>query len=207
MDQTQTNTVDTFLGHIIYAVEAKRANRPVIVIVLGDHGEALGEHNDIMHASSLLDEQTRISLVINARDIHADTTNILTSQIDVAPTILSLAKLPEFNGFQGLSLVDSKLTEPFKRPIFLTLQVIRSAHALVEWPYKGIWYGDLSNIAVYNLETDPNEKIDLSLSDPALAERFKAQINEFRSDRRAYHLLPTTVKRQSIPPKYDKRGF
>lgn len=193
--------VDTFLGRIATAVDSKREKRPVILIVLGDHGEALGEHNDVMHDSSLFEEQVRIPLLINGRGAQSTIHESLVSQVDVAPTILSLAGLPSFNGFQGHSLIGSPLKTSTNRPIFLTLQAIRSADALVDWPYKGIWNDDISKIAVYNLETDPHEKIDIASSAPDIAERLKNQIDRFRGLQRAYYLLPSHVRRQSAPPR------
>jgi hypothetical protein len=67
-----------------------------LVIVTGDHGEALGHDGTIAHASRLSEAQTQVPFVIAGPGV-ADgaVLEAATEHVDVAPTILALLGFPE----------------------------------------------------------------------------------------------------------------
>ena len=83
-------------------------------VLMGDHGEAFGEHGVFEHAYHCWDEVTRTPLIINspripARGIYRG----MTQHVDIAPTLLKLAGIEPREGFQGVSLVH----EPGEPPL------------------------------------------------------------------------------------------
>ena len=76
--------------------EMKLANDTLLVIT-GDHGEAFGEHGRIAHGFTVYDEETRVPLLIVNPLLfpHEVVVNSLGSQVDIAPTLLSLLGYPD----------------------------------------------------------------------------------------------------------------
>ncbi len=77
-------------------------------VLMGDHGEAFGEHGVFEHAYHCWDEVTRTPLIINSpRILDRGIYTGLTQHVDIAPTLLALAGIERSKGLQGRSLVRS----------------------------------------------------------------------------------------------------
>jgi choline-sulfatase len=87
--------VDAQVGRLLAAVDAGNT----IVIVVGDHGEGLGEHGELTHGLLLYEPTLHVPMFIAAPDVKARVVREAVSTIDLAPTIASLG---------GLSIADWK---------------------------------------------------------------------------------------------------
>jgi arylsulfatase A-like enzyme len=56
--------LDVHLGRLFAALEESQRLQDTIVILTSDHGEALGEHGNKTHGSSLYDEEIRVPLIV-----------------------------------------------------------------------------------------------------------------------------------------------
>ena len=83
------------------AVAETSAGRPTLVVILGDHGESLGEHGERTHGMLLYDGALRIPLVIAGPGVSAGEHRRPVSIVDVAPTVLRLAGLGVSGGHAG----------------------------------------------------------------------------------------------------------
>ena len=110
---------DTLVGELIDGI-ADLGYRNVTVIITADHGEEFLDHGDITHGQSLYDEQVRVPFIVTgsglpaaARGVRSDATVEL---IDIMPTLLELAGLPEPPGIQGRSLAPILRGTPAPEP-------------------------------------------------------------------------------------------
>ena len=95
---------DAQLGRLLLGTRARLGDRAIVVVV-ADHGEGLGDHGWWTHGI-LYQEQLRVPLIVAARDLpRATVVPYLVRTIDIAPTVLDLAGLPEAEGCDGISLV------------------------------------------------------------------------------------------------------
>lgn len=161
-----------------------------IIIVSADHGESFS-HGYVGHNGSLLYESLiHIPLIIKLPG-HEESrmVDMPVEQIDIAPTILDLAKIPLPDWMEGrslLPLIQGKSVEP--RPVF-SMQLIRN-RAIGNFPitrgtisvrdgdYKLIYNLDDKKSLLFNISADPEEKHDSSDVTPEIAKRLKGLIDE-----------------------------
>lgn len=97
---------DSALAHFIAYLKQSARYRNAIVVVLGDHGEGLGEHHEDTHGIFLYDSTTHVPLIIKLpAALRAGTTvpeQVRT--VDIVPTILELAGAPPLDKRDGESL-------------------------------------------------------------------------------------------------------
>jgi choline-sulfatase len=79
--------VDAQVGRLLSAIDRTKT----IVIIVGDHGEALGEHSELTHGLLLYESTLHVPLIMVAPSINAREVQQPVSTVDVAPTIASLA--------------------------------------------------------------------------------------------------------------------
>jgi arylsulfatase A-like enzyme len=98
---------DDNLGRILKALDELELADNTAVVVAGDHGEALGEHNLFFtHDFTLYDEVIRVPLVVRMPERVRPAT-VVEQQVrlmDVAPTVLDLLDLGPPSGMAGRSL-------------------------------------------------------------------------------------------------------
>jgi arylsulfatase A-like enzyme len=151
------------------------------VIVSADHGEAFGEHGVYKHAFTLWEVVTRVPLLVHAPGARPQRIDLNRSHIDIAPTVLELAGVKEKpEPFMGRSLVPEiyGLEPPDVRDA-IVLDLPADSHnpavrAIVRGNKKLISYADF-RYELYDLETDPDEKTDLSRTDGDLLADMKAE--------------------------------
>jgi arylsulfatase A-like enzyme/Tfp pilus assembly protein PilF len=61
-----------------------------IVVITGDHGEALGEHGELTHGLLLYEPTLRVPMIISAPGVDAHVVKTPVSLADIAPTIAGL---------------------------------------------------------------------------------------------------------------------
>ena len=192
--------VDHFFGRILRTIEERQQHRPVVLIVVGDHGEALGQHGHVAHVTSLFEEQVRILLLMY--DSQNQAKNIIkspVSQVDIAPTILELLGLPPYNGHQTESA--RSFAEVAGRSIYLTLQNYKSIDGVVEYPLKAILDAKTERLLVFNLDKDPTESNDISRDIPEVSQNLLGRIHTYKKLQKSYYGLPRGLREQFAPPR------
>lgn len=88
--------VDRNLGTVLDALDDTQAWDNTIVIFTADHGELSGAHGLRAKGNVIYRENCEVPMAICHPDIKAaSTTNVLTSQVDIVPAILSFAGITE----------------------------------------------------------------------------------------------------------------
>jgi arylsulfatase A-like enzyme len=98
--------MDAQLGRVLDELDRLKLTENTIIVLWGDHGWKLGEHNRWCKHSNFEDD-TRSPLIISAPGTkHAGTkTEALTEFVDIYPTLVDLADLETPSHLEGKSLV------------------------------------------------------------------------------------------------------
>ena len=88
-----------------------------IVVIIGDHGDGLGEHGHVGIPVICIKGTFRVPLLIYENVISGYKNGVYATQIDVAPTIVDRLGLKIPGGWRGKSLLNRRRTgSPFTRP-------------------------------------------------------------------------------------------
>src|SRR5207253_9081968 len=90
------------------------------IAVVGDHGEALGEHGTLLHGRWLYDELVRVPLLVQApgRLPAGAVVRGSCGVVDVMPTLLDLAGVRPPPGLDGVSLLPLARGAAGGHPVF-----------------------------------------------------------------------------------------
>ncbi|MDD5573557.1 MAG: sulfatase [Candidatus Omnitrophica bacterium] len=155
---------DASLGVLIGELKRLGLYETTIIVVLGDHGEELGERGtfDRFGNQNLYQEVIHIPLVLRGPGIPSDGRRIasLAAQADVAPTLLDLAGLVVDDGLQGQSLVSLiRYPQNVLRRAFVCSEASFEKWAIVrDDGWKLVRSPGAS--ALYDLRRDPGETRD-----------------------------------------------
>ncbi len=136
-----------------------------LIVLTSDHGEALGEHGHVGHVVDVYDESLRVPLIIKvprgspARARLEGVKHVTARLIDVVPTMLDLAGLPELPGQAGASLLSKSSRVVFAEthaPLAPRTQV-----ALRDERFKLIFEPQAETFAMFDLAEDPGETRDV----------------------------------------------
>jgi arylsulfatase A-like enzyme len=187
--------VDLQLQRIFAALEASGQADSTMVVLTSDHGQGLGEHGWWFHRL-LYQEQIRIPLIVKIPGGHTDiTVKELVRSIDILPTVLQILDIAEPPGIDGedlLKLIGEEAPAP--RHAYadaLNLYDLNSRmvqkrrpnddllYSVIEYPWKLIYRPrrpDKSEL--YNLESDPDELINLYASESEQADHLVETLHE-----------------------------
>ena len=98
-------TADIQVGRLIDHVAAAGRLDRTVVVVLGDHGESLGEHDEEQHGFFVYDATVRIPLIVAAPGVASRVIGDQVRIVDVMPTILELLGVETPKPVQGRSLL------------------------------------------------------------------------------------------------------
>jgi choline-sulfatase len=105
---------DAALGKLLSYLKREQRYRNALIIVVGDHGEGLGEHGEQTHGIFLYDSTTHVPLLIKlpmsgkpkepAMTQEAKVVGAQVETTDILPTVLDLLSIPPPSAFGGRSL-------------------------------------------------------------------------------------------------------
>ena len=178
---------DHHIGRVLDALAASRAKDRTVIVFTGDHGEAFGEHGFYFHGREIWDEVVRVPLVIHVPGAKPRTIARRVSNVDLAPTVIDLAGLPEDEGARGRSLVPEIFGgEAAARPVLVDQPrnpYYSPRRGFIDGAHKLHHHIDTGTYLLFDLDRDPGEKVDLAESDPDL----------LRQVVRSYEQLTSTI--------------
>jgi choline-sulfatase len=177
---------DSALGNFVAYLKAHAWYENAIVIVVGDHGEGLGEHGEDTHGIFLYDSTTHVPLIIK-RPGHSASPTVVDAQvrtIDVLPTVIDLLNIHAPAGLDGESL-ESYLSGVAKadRPAFgetdyplrFGWSPLRSIRA------EGFKLIDAPRPELYDLKNDPGELKNAYAPQRAEIHKFSAMLADLKA--------------------------
>jgi glucan phosphoethanolaminetransferase (alkaline phosphatase superfamily) len=99
--------MDDVIAKLLGILKAKGYLKNTLVVITGDHGEALGEHGEYSHAKGLREAMIRIPMAMFSFGYSPSKlapSQTVTSQIDIAPTVLYEFQMPKPQNWHGKAL-------------------------------------------------------------------------------------------------------
>jgi len=100
--------VDDKIGWLIEYLKEKKIYDDSLIILTSDHGEELFDHGGFVHPAKLYDELLHIPLIIISPEIESAEIETPVSQLDIAPTIISLIDGSREESFEGEIIISKK---------------------------------------------------------------------------------------------------
>lgn len=170
---------DAAFGTLLDTLRASGRLESTTVLVVGDHGEGLGEHGEDAHAWCVYDSTMRVPFLLRRNDgaRRNERESVAVTVADVAPTLLEALALPPQAGLDGTSLWNAL---PAERGVYF-----ESYYAYLHYgmaPLVG-WadaHGKLIQTSApefYDVAKDPGE-VDQRPVDSAVAAEHRARLRE-----------------------------
>lgn len=98
---------DSQVGRLLGFIHDAGLDERTIVVVVGDHGEALGHHGEGTHGYFVYDDVLHVPFIVSTpfRDLRGVRVDAQVSLVDVFPTVLSLAGVEAGASVHGRSLL------------------------------------------------------------------------------------------------------
>lgn len=96
--------LDAQIGRLLDALDELELSNNTIIVLWGDHGWKLGEHNSWAKQTNY-EIDTRVPLIVSGKSVQAQnqTSNALVELVDIYPSLCEIAGLPIPNYLQGKS--------------------------------------------------------------------------------------------------------
>ena len=191
---------DAALGPLFDLVRA--SPRPTLVILTGDHGEALGDHGETTHGLFAYESTLRVPLIIAELPVRrvSEVSDAPARHVDILPTVLDslqIAAPPDLPGHSLRRSVDRR--GGAERPSYFEAM---SPMLDYGWaPLTGVLAGrekyiDLPVTELYDLAADPGEHTNVSARAPERQRALSARLAAFNA------ALPTA---SSTDPEVARR--
>lgn len=154
---------DSFLAALDTELEKMNLTEKTIFCVIGDHGEAFGEHGLLGHERIAFEEVLQIPFCLRAPALVQPKTKITqpVSSIDLTPTLLAMlgfnTSMADFDGLNALAPI------PNDRKVFFSGWLGQSPAGFVKENRKFIYNTAHKIVSVYDLNTDPQELSSIEL--------------------------------------------
>lgn len=190
--------IDAQIARLFDYLDKRGLWQNTLVVVTGDHGQAFYEHGFASHASALFDEVMKVPLIFQAPGLQAGVDSRPAQHADVAPSILKLLGLPTHPSFQGVSLFE---TAPMSnRTLYLVAQTpLAFQYGLVRSGMKLIYDDRQRQYSLYNLVTDPEEKMDVAASKPLIVKELANRLQAWRKLQIEYY-ADRVLQAREYPP-------
>jgi hypothetical protein len=170
---------DAALGQLLDGLRSRGLEQKTLFMILGDHGEAFGQHDgNYGHTLFLYEENVRVPFLIAAPGLTLESERIrrVASLIDTAPTVLDLLGIATPDGYQGHSLLDGQTGMAlFCTDYSLGLLGLRDER------WKLIHELESGQSRLYDLEADPEEQRDVAALYPERAAAYREHLLRWAS--------------------------
>ncbi len=203
--------VDSQVGRLLTSLERLDQRDRTLIVVVGDHGESLGEHGEDTHGMMIYESTQHVPLIVACRGQIAGghvVEDVVVGVVDTFPTILDLLGVGYDDGLDGVSL--TKAIGDTDRIVY-----IESIHPFMAHGWAPTYalrrhtskYTQAPIPEYYDLVADPNELYNLLLRNPAgarsasavlaadLAKRVNSQSSPMIAAGTAAQLDPATIAR------------
>jgi Flp pilus assembly protein TadD len=173
--------VDSQLGAFIGRLHEQGALEKTLLVVVGDHGESLGEHGEATHGTFAYNATLSVPWILRGPGLEAGRFAPRVRLVDVVPTVLDLLGIDPPASVDGVSLRAFLRAPSSYQPKDTYFEALNS-HLTRDWaPLRGVVRGrhkfiDLPLAELYDLEADPAEATNAISGRAALASELRAAV-------------------------------
>jgi choline-sulfatase len=175
--------IDSQIGRLMTFLDARRLTDRTVLVIVGDHGESLGEHGERTHGLFIYEAVTRVPLIVRTpdRELRGRRVPEVVRSVDVMPTLLDLLHVEAPQSIAGISLLprmngaaDASDLEAYSETMYPRYHFGWSA-------LRAVRVGRFKFIAaphpeLYDLHDDPGEERNVYGLRPALAASLMARL-------------------------------
>jgi len=165
--------VDLQIRRLLDQLDQNQLRRRTLIVVVGDHGESLGEHDEDEHGDTLYDAALRVPCIWAGYGVKAAGHRVsqAVSLIDLAPTMLAALDQRPFQQISGRSVQPALSGENFTAidcyaatdaPLFNFRCAPLRCLVAASWKYIRSTEPEL-----YDLDSDPRELNNLAAEHPS----------------------------------------
>ena len=177
---------DSALANFVNYLKQRGWYENSLIIVVGDHGEGLGEHHEETHGIFLYDSTTHVPLILKlpAQRAAAKVVDAQVRTTDILPTVLDLLAVTPPAQLDGASL----------KPYFVSANSAqRTAFAETDYPLRFGWaplrsvrtpefkFIEAPRPELYSLQSDPGEVTNLYQPWDPKVQKFRSMLADLRS--------------------------
>ena len=188
--------VDTQLGRMVDYLEARELMDETLIVIVGDHGESLGDHGEESHGIFLYQSALRVPLILHGPGVPAGRLRGPASLVDIVSTVARQFELslPQLDGIDLLAtgveqaLADRDIYAESMYPLRFGWSAQR---ALFDGRFKLI---DGARAELYDLLLDPLEANNLADKRPPVVAAMRRRLETYGSADRAAPNVPADLK-------------
>jgi arylsulfatase A-like enzyme len=176
--------VDNEVRRVLEGIKRTGRQDRTLIILTSDHGESLGEHGYYFdHGEDLFDPCLRIPLIVSGPGIpKGKRSQVMTSTLDLVPTILDTVKVSYPPDLSGLSVLAAMTQDgPLARQR-LAAENDRGLRGLHDERYKIVdrpGEQGARRLALYDRQSDPGELRDLGARSADVMRRQRRELELF----------------------------
>jgi len=150
--------VDQLVGDVMQELERLGLRENTIIVLWGDHGFHLGEH-DFWGKHNTMHLSTRVPLLVSLPDADPSSTSAIVETSDLFPTLCDLAGVEVPETVHGKSLVPllQNPEQEFREAAYTRWGIEQPGLAVVTKRYNYTWYPKSGAEMLYDLVKDPDE--------------------------------------------------
>ncbi len=180
--------LDRALGRLLEVLESRGRADDTLVIVVADHGEGLGEHEERNHVTLVYNSTVRVPMLMRGPELpHGRRIPQTVRTIDLVPTVTDLLGLPGLPDAVGRSLAEVwQNTDAPSRPAYFESywpqlqQGWSPLRGLVHGRWKIIEAPGAGTTELYDVLADPGELDDLAAREPDRLAEMQRRLAELR---------------------------
>lgn len=176
--------VDSQVRRLLDWLEARGLRERTLIVVAGDHGEGLGDHDEATHGVFVYNSTVRVPLIVQQVALHPRTIQAPVELVDLFPTLVDLLELdPPAQRVDGRSLARALRSGKVPGdPVYGESEYARLGFGwgalrfmlVDEWKYI-----DAPRAELYDRREDPGERNNVIDEHPEIAERLRGELAEF----------------------------
>jgi arylsulfatase A-like enzyme/Tfp pilus assembly protein PilF len=180
---------DSQIGRLLEWLDDQGLADDTVVVVVGDHGEALGSHGETNHGYFVYDYAVRVPFVVKMPDSGFSGVRVRQQvrTIDLLPTVLDLVGVEGPATVHGESLVPLMADPDRESPRYAYSESMAPSlqygwSALYSLRTSDFKFIEAPRSELYDLRADPGESVNVLADHPEVAEGLRVELERIREE-------------------------